>query len=216
MRTFNWELFRYSLPLKKPLRILGYEFRERKGLILRFYRRSSENSSTNIFGEGEIVTLPGIHTESFNLAEKQIRDYLSSGNEINYKSNNLFPSVNFGLDMAMRTLFYNLKKSTHNKNIEIKDEIDTTFQTAGINCFKIPVNGLLIGSGSMLELECKRLRDDGYQAIKIKVGQLTVKEDLKRVKLARKILGDKIALRLDANRLWEWDEALEFAKSFLN
>ena len=214
MGTFRWELFRYLLPLKKPLRLLGYEFRERKGLILRFYRGSSENLSTNIFGEGEIVTLPGIHTESFNLAEKQIRDYLSSGNETNYKPKlNLFPSVNFGLDMAMRTLFNNLKKSNHNQNIEKKDEIDTTFQTAGINCFKIPVNGLLIGSGSMFELECKRLRDDGYQAIKIKVGQLTVKEDLKRVKLARKILGDKIDLRLDANRLWEWDEALEFAKS---
>ncbi len=36
---------------------------------------------------------------------------------------------------------------------------------------------------------------------------------MNRVKLARKILGDKIEIRLDANRLWGWKEALEFCNS---
>ena len=67
--------------------------------------------------------------------------------------------------------------------------------------------------GSEFEKECKQLLDQGFQAVKIKVGQLEIKEDLKRVKLARKILGDKIELRLDANRSWNWDQALNFLSS---
>ena len=204
MEKFHWKLFRYSLPLKEPLSLFGYELKKRKGLILRLYRVSSKKFSENIFGEGEIVTLSGVHPESNKLAEKQIRSYLSSGDDYNNESSmNLYSSVNFGLDMAIRSLFQNLKNFSDGRTIKKEENICTT----------IPVNGLVIGSGSKLEFECKRLRDDGYQAIKIKVGQYTVKEDLKRVKLARKILGDKIDLRLDANRLWEWDEALEFAKS---
>ena len=57
------------------------------------------------------------------------------------------------------------------------------------------------------------MKNQGFQAVKIKVGQLEIKEDLKRVKLARKILGDKIELRLDANRSWNWDQALNFLSS---
>jgi len=214
MGTFRWELFRYSLPLKEPLRLLGYKLKKREGLILRFYCGSSGKLSTKIFGEGEIATLPGLHPESYKNAEKQIRDYLSSGNESKYKStSNLFPSVNFGIDMAIRSLNQNLKNITNKDSPERENKIEETVHTRVINCLKIPVNGLAYGSDRKLELECKRLIEEGFQAIKIKVGQLTVKEDLDRVKLVRKILGNNFALRLDANRLWEWDEALEFAKS---
>ena len=59
-------------------------------------------------------------------------------------------------------------------------------------------------------VECKQLSDEGFRTVKIKVGKLTIKEELKRVKLARKILGDEIDLRLDANRSWDWNEALNF------
>ena len=214
METFHWELFRYVLPLKKPLRILDNYFQNRKGLILRLYEGSSKKNLKNIFGEGEISTLPGIHTESFNLAEKQIRNYLSFGDEVkNNTKMNLFPSVNFGLDMAIRSLLYNLKNSKHSQTNERKNQIEKNFKTKCFNSYKIPVNGLVISSSAKFEFECQKLRDEGFQAIKIKVGQLTVKDDLKRVKSARKILGDKIAIRLDANRLWEWNEALEFANS---
>ena len=35
MNYYSWELFRYSDPLKEPLRMLGQVLNEREGLILR-------------------------------------------------------------------------------------------------------------------------------------------------------------------------------------
>jgi O-succinylbenzoate synthase len=76
-----------------------------------------------------------------------------------------------------------------------------------------PVNGLAVGSGTVLEMECEELRNGGFKAVKLKVGRLTILQDIERVRLARKILGDEIPLRLDANRAWEWDDAVKFAEA---
>jgi O-succinylbenzoate synthase len=76
-----------------------------------------------------------------------------------------------------------------------------------------PVNGLAVGSGTVLEMECEELRNGGFKAVKLKVGRLTILQDIQRVRLARKILGNEIALRLDANRAWEWEDALKFAEA---
>ena len=112
MNSFSWELFRYSLTLKKPLRMLGHELHERTGMILRLHHENHGNSTANNFGEGEIAPLPGMHPESLSEAEKQIRNYLSGKRSAASKSpQNLFASVLFGLDMALRTSFINLKVS---------------------------------------------------------------------------------------------------------
>ena len=212
MGSFSWELFRYFLPLREPLQILGHELYEREGLILRLYEEKTENLYIQEFGEGEIVTLPGMHPESLSLAESQIRDYLSSVNNFqNQSSSKLYASVRFGLDMAIRTLIQKSNNFSTNCKVEKIFDIDFSSMSRGIICKKIPVNGLIIGSGISLEQECKLLRDEGYQAVKIKVGRFKLQEDLERVKTAREILGRKIDLRLDANRLWDWDEAVEFA-----
>ena len=42
MKSCRWELFRYSLPLKEPLRMLGNESKERNGLILRLSEESAD------------------------------------------------------------------------------------------------------------------------------------------------------------------------------
>ena len=40
---------------------------------------------------------------------------------------------------------------------------------------------------------------------------MKVHEDLKRLELAKKIFGNQIVLRVDANRGWEFNQASEFA-----
>ena len=207
MKKLRWELFSYSINFKESLSLLGYELSKRKGHILRLYDDCDGKLSYEIFGEGEIATLPGLHPESYYLAEKQIINHLSNENIFfNKPTKSFFSSVSFGLDMAKRTLINNVKNFLDDRtpNENKKNKIYKK------KCIKIPVNGLAVGSGKKLENECRQLFDQGFQAVKIKVGQLTVKEDLDRVKLARKILGDKIEIRLDANRMWPWNEALKF------
>ena len=49
-----------------------------------------------------------------------------SGNESKYTStSNLFPSVNFGIDMAIRSLYQNLKNSTNKDSLEKENKIKT-------------------------------------------------------------------------------------------
>ena len=205
MNSFRWELFRYSLPLKEPLLMLGLELTERKGLILRFSEMSRKSSTAEIIGEGEIAPLPGLHPESLSKAESQIHEFLSSGStSLSETPNKLSASVRFGLDMALRTMFPSSKETSGQDycGAENKNHLKS-----------IPVNGLLTASGKKLELDSELLRESGFKAVKIKVGRQSVKEDIERVKLARRILGDQITIRLDANRSWEWNDALEFAHS---
>ena len=215
MNSFRWKLFRYSLPLKEPLRMLGHVLNERRGLILRLFEESSENSVDQQFGEGEITPLPGLHPESLLQAENQIRDFLSENFHPTQKRKTLFSSVCFGLDMAQRTLHQSSKVS---ESIKSGETVGRDYKSAKnkISAKQVPVNGLAVASGKKLEQECELLRDAGFKAIKIKVGRLNLQEDIERVKIARKILPDEIALRLDANRSWEWEEAFEFAQAVSN
>ena len=103
MKNYHWELFRYSICLVRPLLILGEEFTNRNGLILRLNEITKGISNDTIFGEGEIAPFPRLHPESLMEAETQIMEYLSGNNNIHSYSKDLFASVLFGLDMAVRT-----------------------------------------------------------------------------------------------------------------
>lgn len=212
MSLCRWKLFHYSLPLTEPLYLLGHEMHERTGLILRLHDENDGTSVGDNYGEGEIAPLPGMHPETLSEAETQIRDYLSGNSLPVTCSATLFGSVNFGLDMALRTMFQNHNVS---KFHSFKETAGNDPKPSKID-FKgqiFPVNGLAVGSGTVLEMECEELRNGGFKAVKLKVGRLTILQDIERVRLARKILGDEIALRLDANRAWEWEDALKFAEA---
>ena len=212
MSLCRWKLFRYSLPLTEPLYLLGHEMHERTGLILRLHDENDGTSVGDNYGDGEIAPLPGMHPETLSEAETQIRDYLSGNSLPVTCSAALFGSVNFGLDMALRTMFQN---SNVSKFHSFKETAGNDPKPSKID-FKgqiFPVNGLAVGSGTVLEMECEELRNGGFKAVKLKVGRLTILQDIERVKLARKILGNEIALRLDANRAWEWEDALKFAEA---
>ena len=212
MSLCRWKLFHYSLPLTEPLCLLGHEMHGRTGLILRLHDENDGTSVGDNYGEGEIAPLPGMHPETLSEAENQIGDYLSGNSLPATCSAALFGSVNFGLDMALRTMFQspNVSKFHSFKETAGNDPKPSKFDFTG-QIF--PVNGLAVGSGTVLEMECEELRNGGFKAVKLKVGQLTILQDIERVRLARKILGDEIALRLDANRAWEWEDALKFAEA---
>jgi len=215
MNSFRWELFRYSLPLKRPLQMLGQELLERTGMILRLHHENDGIPSAKNFGEGEIAPLLGMHQESLSEAEKQIRNYLSGKRSATDQfPQNLFSSVLFGLDMALRSLFNSCKVS----ELQGSEASWRNFRPTkrNISCSIIPVNGLATESGIALQRECEQLQKGGFKTIKLKVGRLTLQEDIERVQLARKILGNEIALRLDANRSWKWDDALIFAEAVKN
>ena len=51
--------------------------------------------------------------------------------------------------------------------------------------------------------------NDGYKAIKMRLGRDTLKEDIERVAAVRKHIGDNIELMADANEAWRVDQAIK-------
>jgi L-alanine-DL-glutamate epimerase-like enolase superfamily enzyme len=65
-----------------------------------------------------------------------------------------------------------------------------------------------------LEAHLESCRAAGYPAVKIKVGHAALRQDVERVRLARRTLGDDLTLLLDANQRWRVDEAVRRCHAF--
>ncbi len=60
--------------------------------------------------------------------------------------------------------------------------------------------------------DCKRMvEEQGYRAVKLKVGKPDPREDLKRVEAVRKALGPNIRIMTDANGRWTLPQAIQTA-----
>jgi L-alanine-DL-glutamate epimerase-like enolase superfamily enzyme len=60
--------------------------------------------------------------------------------------------------------------------------------------------------------DCKRLvEEEGYRAVKLKVGGANPREDLRRVEAVRKALGPEIRIMTDANGRWTLPQAIQMA-----
>jgi len=62
--------------------------------------------------------------------------------------------------------------------------------------------------------EVSRYVKKGYEAVKIKVGGTSKKEDIKRVSAAREAAGPDVKLMLDANNAYTPYEAIKAGKEF--
>lgn len=58
--------------------------------------------------------------------------------------------------------------------------------------------------------EIQEYKNRNYKAVKIKVGRLPIREDIKRVEKIRDLIGDDIDLMVDANEAWNINESLQF------
>ena len=67
--------------------------------------------------------------------------------------------------------------------------------------------GWLNYSVAELEAEAARLLDQGYRALKMKVGHDDAREDRRRVEAVRRRIGDDILLMVDANQKWDLMQA---------
>jgi L-fuconate dehydratase len=58
---------------------------------------------------------------------------------------------------------------------------------------------------------CKEAIDDGFNHIKMKVGR-DLEDDIRRLTIAREVIGPDRYLMIDANQVWEVDQAKEWVK----
>ncbi len=62
--------------------------------------------------------------------------------------------------------------------------------------------------------QADRFQEEGFRAIKMKVGRSLLREDVDRVARMREHLGDDFPLMVDANMKWSADQAIRAARAF--
>jgi o-succinylbenzoate synthase len=208
VRIERAQLFKYTLPLTKPLAVRSGAGSTREGFLLKL--EGGEDS----IGWGEIAPLSGISKETVNDSVGELArtidrldgclvpnhlEELSGGFESWLVGWKLNASVRCGLEMAV----LNLTAATSDRTL--------AHLLADKHASAVKVNGLTSGTDAEIVEACDRLQTDGFQTVKIKVGGRSVEQDVELVKQISSRLGGQLMLRLDANQYWSLDEACEFA-----
>lgn len=193
------EIFQYDLPLVRPLNLKGHVITRRQGLVLKVGRGLRK------IGYGEIAPLPGFSAETFDEAKAALIEWAHNFNSVREHDADgaldflvRTPSVLFGVECATLAL----ARSAIQKPRMFKG--DRT---------RVPVCGLIMGTGDDALAQAAALRDRGYQAVKLKVGRQAPAADAELVRRLLGVLPAPSLLRLDANRAWDFDSAVQFARA---
>ncbi len=210
MEIVSCRLFRYDLPLVAPIEIKRSPINTRSGLLIRL-----EDQHHNV-GWGEIAPLAGMSHETLDQAQQQIVAMhgsiagstladglfaLNNDRSLLLALDHCVPSVRWGVEQAL----WNLHASSFG--------VPLHYSLASQPHEKVAINGLLTGTPDDILEQAQRMREEGYRAIKLKVGRQPIEKEITLVHQVRAIIGDAIELRLDANRAWEWDAAMRFSEA---
>ena len=94
---------------------------------------------------------------------------------------------------------------------EGKEERIQSLKQNGYPCYTTSA-GWLGYSDEKLRRLCREAVDDGFKHIKLKVGA-DLDDDIRRLTIARDECGEGVDLMIDANQVWEVDEAIDWVKS---
>ena len=95
-------------------------------------------------------------------------------------------------------------------NAETKVQREQILMQEGYPCYTTSA-GWLGYSDEKLARLCQEAVDEGFNYIKLKVGR-DVAEDIRRVKIAREIIGPDRHLMIDANQIWERQQAIDWVQ----
>lgn len=193
--------YTYSFPFKKPFRTSADTFSDRKGVIL-------EIKENDIVALGEAAPLPGFSKESLDEVIRQLKDQSEEIKkmfhentsldtlQVFHRKNNIYPSLQFALDTL--AVDYLSQKSQTTAQDLLFDNAAKNLQANGV----VPLSD----EGKTIDI-VRELYDEGFRTVKIKIGR-DFRYELEELKKIRSSY-PKLTLRLDANRAWGNDEAIE-------
>ncbi|WP_285246612.1 L-fuconate dehydratase [Pseudarthrobacter sp. efr-133-R2A-89] len=91
-----------------------------------------------------------------------------------------------------------------------RDERIRQLAENGYPCYTTSA-GWLGYSDEKLRRMCQEALDDGYRHIKLKVGA-SLEDDIRRLAIAREVIGPRANLMIDANQVWDVPQAIDWVK----
>jgi len=209
LKIFLVELYAFDLPLRASLMMGGRTIDTRQGLLVALCDEHGHR------GFGEAAPLPGFQKETLNGCRDQLLslalelkgrtvpgDVLELNGALSVflpESRQLYPAVRFALESALVNLAAAAKS----------DILAAALNPAFVR--QIRLNGLLSGERRDMVRQAQKLAEQGYACLKMKVGRQAPVRERERVLEILKALPATVKLRLDANRAWSLEQALEFA-----
>jgi L-fuconate dehydratase len=95
-----------------------------------------------------------------------------------------------------------------------KAERMATLMREGYPCYTTSAGWLGYDDAKLRRL-CQEAVDAGFRHLKLKVGR-TLADDVRRLSIAREVIGPDRALMIDANQVWEVDEAIAWVNALAN
>lgn len=155
-------------------------------------------------GIGECGILRGLSVDDRPDYEAQLKwtcEHIHLGLDTLYVENTEFPSIQFGLEMAF-------------KSLESQDQFKLFPSAFTQGKDDIPINGLIwMGSEAFMKQQIKDKIEAGFRCIKLKIGAIDFETELNLLKSIRKeFSSNDIEIRVDANGAFGIKEALKKLK----
>lgn len=160
----------------------------------------TEEGNQNIIGIGECGLLKGLSADHRPDYEKQLQAVCDKINNYEYwleKGLKEFPSIHFGLEMALLDLEKKGTKLLHPSSFTEKE-------------MEIPINGLVwMGDRSFMLEQIQTKLAAGFNCIKMKIGAIDFDQEYELLQFIRSnFTKDQIELRVDANGAFSPQNAL--------
>lgn len=198
----------FALPMRRPFVTARGTHHTRDGVLLRI-------ATQGLVGCGEASPLPGFSTETLTQVKAELNALLPALEALDARviceesgavealletlhADALSPASRWALEVALCEL------AAKAKGQSVARWLDANAAE------RVPVNATITAPSPQ---ECftraLKLREQGFECFKLKVGVGALEQDLARVRAVREAIGDVCALRLDANGAWSEDQALE-------
>lgn len=206
MKISSIDMFPVRIPFLRPHKIALGSAEGRDVLVVRV------TTDNGLVGLGEAIAHPAFSGETLGAlkaAVECLKDCAIGANPLHLNE------------------IYTLMDQKVYANYGAKCAIETAILDVQGRYFGTPVYNLFGGitrdrfpvsrsaSHSDIEKDIAEVREylkEGYRIIKVKVGVLSVQEDVERVKAIRDVAGAGVSLRADANQGWDVPTALKFIR----
>jgi len=175
-----------------------------------WYLSMQDQSIPGITGIGEIAPLKGLSIDDrpdFEIVLERIRGELEGHNFVSLNGASIvdtfniqdFPSIVFGIEMAILDMLNGGKRQFFNPNDFYEGRQ------------RIPINGLIwMGRREFMQEQIEHKLQEGYTCLKMKIGALDLDTECELLEAIRKhYSADQITLRLDANGAFNQSNAME-------
>ncbi|MEF8813099.1 MAG: o-succinylbenzoate synthase [Halovenus sp.] len=191
----------FTVRLTSPLGTARGSIHERRGFLLALERGGER-------GIGEATPLTG-WTESYEECRNALERAQTAASHLDWGialTRIEEPAARHGLSLALATARARAANQPLYRSLGRDQRVED-----------VPVNAVVGAANRTPEAMgevARQAADEGFEALKLKIGTDGIEEDIERVRAVRNAVGPAVELRVDANAAWTYEQARDAIDAF--